>query len=265
MSPAVMQFAGVVYPVMFLAVAWVVYRRATAAGLSQDTTILFVVSSAVGAVLGARAFFLVASGGLFSSPIGDWMGVQGTASWGAYLGALSGALAYGLCASRPASIFVDALASCAALGSFIGRWSCLLYGDDFGKPSTLPWAIRFPQGTLPFQAQVAEGTLASTAAWSLPVHPMQVYLMAVALLVFIGTTWYWARFRHVSWSTLGAYFLLEGSLRLPVEFFRAPAAGGSPTFGSTSQIMCVIFLVAGGTVLMVTWSRLLPAGGARRA
>lgn len=187
---------------------------------------------------------------------------QSTASWGAYLGGLSGALAYGRYASGPASIFVDALASCAALGSFIGRWSCLLYGDDFGKPSALPWAIRFPPGSLPFQAQVTEGTLESTAAWSLPVHPMQLYLMAVALLVFIGTTWDWARFRNVSWSTLGAYFLLEGSLRLPAEFFRAPAAGGSLTFGSTSQIMCVIFLMVGSALLMVTWSRLLPAGGA---
>lgn len=257
-----MQFASVVYPVMCVVVAWVVYRRATAAGLSQDTTILFVVSSAVGAVIGARAFFLLATGGLFSSPIGDWMGVQGTASWGAHLGGLTGALAYGLYAKGPTSIFVDALASCAALGSFLGRWSCLLYGDDFGKPSALPWAIRFPPGSLPFQAQVAEGTLESTAAWSLPVHPMQLYLMGVAMLVFIGTTRYWSRFRRVSWSTLGAYFLLEGSLRLPVEFLRAPAAGGGLTFGSTSQIMCVIFLVAGTTILMVTWSRLLPAGRA---
>lgn len=264
-SPAAMQFAPLVYPLMCLIVARVVYRRAIVAGLSQDTAILFVVSSAVGAVVGARIFYLLVSGGLFSGSSGAWIGAQGTASWGAYLGGLSGALAYGLWAGRSTSIFVDALASCAALGSFIGRWSCLLYGDDFGKPATLPWAIRFPPGSLAFQAQVADGALEGVAAWSLPVHPMQIYLMAVALAVFIGATWYWSRFRHVSWSTLGAYFFLEGSLRLPVEFFRAPAAGGSLTFGSTSQIMCVIFLVAGSTILMVTWSRLLPAGDARRA
>jgi phosphatidylglycerol:prolipoprotein diacylglycerol transferase len=250
---------------MCLAVAWVAYRRATAGGLSQDTAILFVVSSAVGAVVGSRIFFLIASGQLFSTPSGDWTGVQGTASWGAYLGGLSGALVYGRYADGRSSIFVDALASGAGLASFIGRWSCLLYGDDFGKLSTLPWAIRFPAGSLPFQAQVAEGALESTAAWSLPVHPMQVYLMAVALLVFIGTTWYWARFRHVSWSTLGAYFLLEGTVRLPVEFFRAPAAGGSLTFGSTSQIMCLIFMVVGSTILVVTWSRVLRPGKVQTA
>jgi phosphatidylglycerol:prolipoprotein diacylglycerol transferase len=260
-----MQFAPVVYPLMVLAVAWVAYRRATAAGLSQDTTILFVVSSAVGGVIGARVFFLVASGGILSVPVSDWISVQGTASWGLYLGGLVGALLYGVYAGARTSIFVDALASCAGLGSFIGRWSCLLYGDDFGNPSTLPWAIRFPPGSLPFQAQVQDGTLESTALWSLPLHPMQLYLMAVGLLVFIGTTWYWTRFRHVAWSTMGAYLLLEGSLRLPVEFFRSPAAGGSLTFGSTSQIMCVIFMVAGSTILIVTRSILLPAGGARRA
>jgi phosphatidylglycerol---prolipoprotein diacylglyceryl transferase len=256
MNPAVMRFAGIVYPLMFVAVGWVACRRATAAGLSRDTAILFVVSAAVGSVIGARVFYLLASGGLFLRPVANWIGAQGTASWGVYLGGLLGALIYGAWARGGAAVFVDALASCAGLGSCIGRWSCLLYGDDFGKPTNIPWAIRFPPGSLPFQAQVAEGTLRSTAEWSLPVHPMQVYLMLVGLLVFVGTSWYWTRLRRIRWSTLGLYFLLEGSVRLPAEFFRDPAAGGSSTFGSTSQLMCLFFIVAGSSLLLIAWKRL---------
>jgi phosphatidylglycerol:prolipoprotein diacylglycerol transferase len=256
MTPAVTQLAPLVYPLMCLTVAWVVYQRAVAAGLSQDTTILFVVSSAVGVVIGARAFFLVVSAGLTSTPVSEWIRAQGTASWGGYLGALSGALLYGRFVQGGSSIFVDALASCAALSNVIGRWSCLLYGDDFGKPTSLPWAIRFPPGSLSFRTHVARGAIDSGAEWSLPVHPMQLYLMAAALVVFVVTTWYWKRFRQVPWSTLGAYLLLDGSLRLPLEFFRDPAAGGSESFGSTSQVMCLLFIVAGSTVVITSWKRL---------
>jgi phosphatidylglycerol:prolipoprotein diacylglycerol transferase len=36
-----------------------------------------------------------------------------------------------------------------ALGHAIGRVGCFLVGDDYGRPSTLPWAVAFPKGLPP--------------------------------------------------------------------------------------------------------------------
>ena len=54
----------------------------------------------------------------------------------------------------------DATVPALALGYGLGRIGCFLVGDDYGRPTNLPWGIAFPQGLPPTDV---------------PVHPTQLY------------------------------------------------------------------------------------------
>lgn len=53
-----------------------------------------------------------------------------------------------------------AATSALAVGHAIGRIGCFMVGDDYGRPSNLPWAVAFPEGLPPT---------------SVPVHPTHLY------------------------------------------------------------------------------------------
>ena len=59
-------------------------------------------------------------------------------------------------------IIADWVAPVLVLGHAIGRIGCFLVGDDYGIPSTLPWACAFPNGLPPTD---------------IPVHPTKLYEM----------------------------------------------------------------------------------------
>ena len=45
--------------------------------------------------------------------------------------------------------YMEAVAPGTAVGQAIGRVGCFLVGDDYGRVTTLPWGIAFPQGAPP--------------------------------------------------------------------------------------------------------------------
>jgi prolipoprotein diacylglyceryltransferase len=63
----------------------------------------------------------------------------------------------------------DAGSPAAALGYGIGRIGCLLSGDgDYGKPTSLPWGMSFPNGLVPTTERV---------------HPTPIYELIVACAI----------------------------------------------------------------------------------
>ncbi len=62
------------------------------------------------------------------------------------------------------------------------RLGCLLNGCCFGAVSDVPWATRFPRGTWAFWYQYSHNWVESEASASLPVHPLQLYFVAAAVL-----------------------------------------------------------------------------------
>src|SRR5256884_6539072 len=80
-----------------------------------------------------------------------------------------------------------------ALGYGLGRVGCFLVNDDYGIPTTLPWAMKFPDGLPP--TTVANLTQmhvrfppGADPAEVVAVHPTQIYETALMLLVFL---WLW--------------------------------------------------------------------------
>ena len=103
-------------------------------------------------------------------------------------------LVQGLSAATPA----------LATGHAIGRIGCFLVGDDYGKPTQLPWGVAFPEGLPPTD---------------IPVHPTQLYeavlLIPLALLLI---RW---RSQHVADNLIvGRYLIMAGAIRFAIEFIR---------------------------------------------
>jgi phosphatidylglycerol:prolipoprotein diacylglycerol transferase len=99
---------------------------------------------------------------------------------------------------------VAAATPALAVGHLLGRIGCFLVGDDYGRPTTLPWGIAFPEGLPPTDV---------------PVHPTQLYEAAV-LGVFAWLLIRWRRRGVPDQSIVGRYLLLTGAARFLIEFVR---------------------------------------------
>lgn len=143
------------------------------------------------------------------------------------------------------SRFADLGAAPVGVGLAIGRLGCFVAGCDYGKVTSLPWAMRFPSGSSAWRDHVDSGWLAAHRAESLPVHPTQLYeaLLGVALYFWarrIENT-EWARQRH------GRVFLAVGVayavVRFGIEILRGDTGRGFVSGLSTGQVSSLLLAV----------------------
>jgi len=123
----------------------------------------------------------------------------------------------------------DAFAIAIPLGHAVGRIGCFLGGCCYGSASALPWAVRYPSGSLPHLAQVARAEIAPDQPTSLPVHPTPLYELGFDLLLFAALFALRDRLR-IRGSLFRLYLFAYATFRFGLEFIRAdsplPAAGG---------------------------------------
>lgn len=250
---------GILYAVVLLACGFVFVRRATRVGISSERGLEALLAIAVGALIGTRLFYLVTRTRFWEmSPAQLIDGRLGTASWGVYLGGFIGLILYARWRKYPVLTMTDAATSAAALGCAIGRWNCLIAGDDFGRVTSWAWGIRYPARSLPWHAHRRRGLIEPDAAWSLAVHPNQIVQSVVSFTVFVIVSLYWYRHRDQPGRTTALFLMLYGTGRFFVEFLRDPAAGGAVGLLSHSQYMCLAFVTA-GAALWWWQARLKPA------
>jgi len=249
---------------MAMAAAVIVFLwRLKRTSLSVDRGLTGAIVAAIAAIVGTRLFYLLAHGAILRlSPI-EWFGQQGTGSWGVYIGAMLGLAAYLKLVKESPWPYLDALASVACLATFFGRWGCLLAGCDFGRVTSLPWAVRYPHGSSAYIAQIASGALRPGAPLSLPTHPLPIYLSLNGLVLFIVLSAIFYRTRHRPGTTLAAFWLLYGVTRFGWEFLRDPAAGGAVSGLSIPQWMSLVALGIAVAIYLLKPKGMadLPTGG----
>ncbi len=242
-------FPGVMHAMVVVALGVVFVRRLARVGIPRQPALEAVLLGTAGALVFTRVFYLVTRTRFWEMPLAELVdGARGTASWGAYLGAVVGLWVWARWQRVKPLVVMDVAASTAALACVVGRWNCFLIGDDFGRPTTLPWGVAYPARSLPWKAHVARGWIEPDAVLSLPVHPNQLFLSGAALLTFLLTSWFWYRHQQQPGQTLALFFVTYGATRFPIEFLRDPAGGGATGILSHSQYMCLAF-VAGGLLL----------------
>jgi phosphatidylglycerol---prolipoprotein diacylglyceryl transferase len=244
---------GLMLMVAFLMGGWLIARQLREAGLKEDYAADIVAASVIGGIVGAKLWYVALTG----DP-GAILSRGGLVWYGGFIG---GALAVILNSWRlrvPLRWTMQLAAPALAAAYALGRVGCFLVNDDYGRPTDLPWGVKFPEG-LPisnaenlknlFGVPVPAGIDPATV---LAVHPTQLYEVAAMLLVFAILWSLRKRGWPVGW-LFGLYLIFAGIERFLVEILRAKDDRFLGPF-TVAQLTSVI-IVAVGLALIYVWRR----------
>lgn len=229
----------------------------------------------LGVVLGGRLGFV-----LFYSPayylahpleiLAVWSG--GMSFHGGMLGVIVALAAWCARSGVPLLQAADAVAVATPVGLFFGRMANFINAELWGRPTDVPWAMRFPM-TNPQTGQRDMALLTE------PRHPSQLYEAGLeGVLLFAVLLWLALSRRWLKWpgAITGAFLAGYGAARVFVENFRQGDAqfittanpngqyirfGDSPdAFGLTmGQILSLPMVAAGLLLIMMAARRTAPA------
>lgn len=177
---------GVLMVLAFLS-SWILLRWGVARlsiGDEEDASALLL-AAGIGGIVGAKVYY--------AALYGDWQLLfdrSGLVWYGALIGGTLAVLWTVRRRKLPLWPVVDLAGPTVAIGYAIGRVGCFLVGDDFGYPTDLPWAVKFPHG-LPapttagfmereYGAAIPDGVAANELVG---VHPTQLYETLAALVI----------------------------------------------------------------------------------
>jgi phosphatidylglycerol---prolipoprotein diacylglyceryl transferase len=193
---------GVMVAVAALVGLWLFRRELVRSSLPADAADAGMVG-VIGGLAGAKLLWTIEHAG--EAPISELLLSRGGLSWyGGLIGGVTAGLLFIVKNRWPVLPTIAAATPALAFGHLLGRIGCLLVGDDYGVPTTLPWGMAFPQGLPPTDV---------------PVHPTQLY-EAAGLGVLGWLLIRWRRQGRADAAVLGRYFLGAGALRFAVEFLR---------------------------------------------
>lgn len=222
-------------------------------GLPWRRSAVAFAAALAGAVVGARLLHLATNLHLYASEPARLWAFDAT-GFALYGGLLVGGPA-GLLVARSLGLrlrpFADAAAAAGAVGVAINRVGCFLQGCCYGRPTDLPWGVRFPPGSPAWARQMVDGSSEGDGSPLLsgllggggysepgPVHPTQLYELGAALIALAivavllrrrtrpGTAFLCAAL----WFT--AFRLANAQLRWPPSTLTAPAWFYPALYGS---------------------------------
>lgn len=227
---------GVLAALGFLTAFWTSSRRAVREGLPAEAVVDLAPWLIGGAIVGARVFYVLThwDSDFAGQPIAKVFAPRSGLVW---YGGLIGASLATIFHARRVRIslwkLADVIAPSIALGHFFGRFGCLMTGCCYGRPTDLPWAIRFPSDH-----------------WTqgVPVHPTQIYEAVLNGLLYVGLAALFRR-KRFDGQIFAVYLISYALLRAFVEAFR----GDYPVyyFGGhvTPAQMLSVAILATGIVL----------------
>src|SRR5213593_1653539 len=174
-------------------------------------------------------------------------------SGGVFYGGLLGAVITGYFLMRrwklPWWKTADACAPGIALGNAIGRQGCFSAGCCWGKPTSLPWGVRFTE-----MGHEITGVPIDTK-----LHPTQLYESFAMLIAFFFLLWLHKR-RKFSGQVILAYAIIYSTVRFLIEFVRDDPRGdilGLTTLTGLSTSQLIGLVVGGGALilLVIRWRR----------
>jgi phosphatidylglycerol:prolipoprotein diacylglycerol transferase len=208
---------------------------------------------------------------------GGWTGLQGMSYHGGFIGGFFGMLFWSIRHKRPFLAWCDTMGAAIPLGFTFGRIGNFLNGELFGRVTTSPIGMIFPDAE---RFKLSEGWVRDVVTKismsvpdgaimvNLPRHPSQLYEAFFEGIVLWVIIWFIFRKRKPFNGFLtGVYTIGYGLLRFFIEYFREPdtylgyrfaaTGAGAKTYLnesyfnlSTGQIFC-LGMIALGTVFLV--------------
>jgi phosphatidylglycerol:prolipoprotein diacylglycerol transferase len=232
LGPLTLQTFGICFALAFIAAGAVAARRLDEWGKPTDWAWEMVLAALIGGVVGARLDYVIENpdqaSDLFSGTGLVWYG-----------GAIGGAIAVVLWAWRRDMLnlsLLDLAAVPLALGYAIGRIGCQVSGDgDYGIEWDGPWAMAYPDGTVPTEETV---------------HPTPVY--ETLAMGFVALFLWRLRDRFRPGILFALYLVLAGLERLLVEFIRR---NDEVFAGLTQAQLLSVAMIAAGAVWVALVAR----------
>ncbi len=241
---------GIIIATGFLAALIYGFRRAESMGLKTDSMIDIIMIGTVGAIVGARAYYVLTTLDRYDSFM-EMIDLRngGLAIYGGIIGAfVCGGLA---CKWRKVSVLdmFDLAALAFPIGQAVGRWGNFMNQEAFGSNTTLPWGM-YSNETFSYLSSV-QSTLENqgvTVDPTLPVHPCFLYESLWCILGFI-LLHFSAKKRRFKGETILQYIIWYGLGRFFIEWVRTDSLMIGPF--KISQLIAAGCVIIGVIALLV--------------
>jgi phosphatidylglycerol---prolipoprotein diacylglyceryl transferase len=156
-------------------------------------------------MIGSKIYYILHNWYAFTmNPYRTFFNFSGSGWYGGFIFGGIGILIFLKINKLPILKFLDIMIPFVLVGQVIGRLGCFFGGCCHGTPSTLPWAVLFPNSLYPPHVKV---------------HPTQLYEMIIYLAISIFLLKY-KKNNLKEGKLFGLYLVLVGIGRFIVEFYR---------------------------------------------
>jgi phosphatidylglycerol:prolipoprotein diacylglycerol transferase len=231
---------GVFLAAAYLAALWWLMGGARREGVDSERAAGLGLWAIIGAVLGAKALMVLRFLPDYLANPADLWSLATLQSAGDFYGGFFGALIASLLffarhREIPRWRMADLCGPAIALGQAIGRIGCFMAGDDYGRPTGVPWAVVFRD---------PEATEIGGTPLGVSLHPVQLYESLACLGLFLFLVWL-ARHKRFDGEIILAYSILYAVTRFLLEYLRGDMDRGLVFGGlfSTSQFAAIVVVV----------------------
>jgi phosphatidylglycerol:prolipoprotein diacylglycerol transferase len=233
LGPLTLQTFGIAFAFAFLASGSLFARRLHELAKPIDWAYEAIFAALIGGLVGSRLDYIIQNWDQVSGDVlGNVFSGSGLVFFGGLIGGAIGVLLWARWRGFLGWTLLDASAAPIAIGYAVGRVGCQVSGDgDYGQPSDLPWAMAYPDGTVPTTQEV---------------HPTPIY---ETLTMGLVTLLLWQlRDRLAPGMVFGLYLFLGGLERFLVEFIRR---NDEVVIGLTIPQLFSVAMMAGGAALLI--------------
>ena len=243
---------GVFLAVAFLCAILISVKLAARDGLPREKIYDLSLWMLVASLIGSKVLMLFTEPEYRDHP---WqlLSLDFLRSGGVFYGGLVGAILMGYFLMKryrlPWWKTADACAPGIAIGNFFGRQGCFAAGCCWGKPTSLPWGVKFTE-----LGHEITGVPTNTY-----LHPTQLYESFAMLIVFFFLLWLHKR-KRFNGQVILVYALSYSVVRFAIEFVRDDPRGdilGLTTLTglSTSQMISLVVGIGAAVLLFIRWRR----------
>ena len=237
-GPITLQTFGLMFGLGFVVAGVLVGMRFKEVGKPADWAYEMAFAALVGGLVGSRLYWLIENWGDVSDDLlGNLFEGAGLVWFGGAIGGALAVIAWAYWRGILGLMLTDVAAVPLAAGYAIGRIGCQLSGDgDYGRAWDGPWAMAYPDGTVPTTEEV---------------HPTPVY---ETLFMGLAAIFLWRlRDRFRAGILFALYLVIAGFERFMVEFVRR---NPDVAIGLTqAQITSLAMMLVGGIWIAVVARR----------
>jgi phosphatidylglycerol---prolipoprotein diacylglyceryl transferase len=239
---------GVFLALAFLCAILITVRLAARDGLPRERIYDLCLWMLLASLIGSKILMFFTEPEYRDHPL-QLLSLDFLRSGGVFYGGLLGAVLAGYLLMKRYQLpwwkTADACAPGIAIGNFFGRQGCFAAGCCWGKPTTLPWGVKFTE-----LGHEITGVPTDTY-----LHPTQLYESFAMLIVFFFLLWLHKR-KRFNGQVILAYALLYSVIRFAIEFVRDDPRGDilgltSLTGLSTSQLISIVVGISALVLLIV--------------